>query len=187
MHNFTAPSYHGKHLVKAAPWSYIPSSPDSNEFKIIDLSIPPPCYMPCSIFPSILNYYSHNNGNLISNVDHNMNNTSLRPVNDENYYDFHSIVSMEILESQKDTQNETVCKEDIVNRVIEMEKIVSDAESYLAEENSSNSSNSSSSNKANSNTNEEEDEHPKLKAADSLLLLTQIDDISCSNNVKNRG
>ncbi|XP_053212614.1 FERM and PDZ domain-containing protein 4-like [Panonychus citri] len=44
----SAPSYHGKHLVRVAPWSYSQSI-DPNEFRMIDFSQPPTTAMSLSL------------------------------------------------------------------------------------------------------------------------------------------
>ncbi|XP_035215953.1 uncharacterized protein LOC118189460 isoform X2 [Stegodyphus dumicola] len=47
------PSYHSRHIVQDAPWNYCPSSSPQKQpeglttVKTIDLSIPPPPYIPC--------------------------------------------------------------------------------------------------------------------------------------------
>ncbi|XP_054714995.1 uncharacterized protein LOC129224544 [Uloborus diversus] len=42
------PSYHGRHIVQDSPWNYCPSnSPQKQTVRTIDLSIPPPPYIPC--------------------------------------------------------------------------------------------------------------------------------------------
>jgi hypothetical protein len=82
-----------------------------------------------------------------------------------NGIDLPSLVSMEILESQVCDAN--VKSEDIIKRVTEMNKIVADAEHYLAEDHMD----------VKQDKDKDEnvwDETEKLKAADSLLLLTQI-------------
>jgi len=110
-----------------------------------------------------------------SNVDHNMN----EKINPDRI-DLPSLVSMEILESQVCDAN--VKSEDIIKRVTEMNKIVADAENYLAEEDKT---------EVKQVIDKEEnawDETEKLKAADSLLLLTQINDnTDISANGKQNG
>jgi hypothetical protein len=151
-----APSYCGLHTVQEAQWNYVPN--DSDPLRRIDLALPPPRYMPCDISRSDNSQPYTIIDSSLANVDHNMNEKV-----SSNGIDLPSLVSMEILESQVCDTN--VKSEDIIKRVTEMNKIVADAEHYLAEDHT--------------DVKQDKDENvwdetEKLKAADSLLLLTQI-------------
>lgn len=178
-----APSYYGEHLVKVAPWSYIPSS-ESDEMKRMNLSLPPPRYMAGDIIPTL------QSDNRRSLVDHNMNSSdgSLSGINDvyiDNGVDFSSLVSMEMFSSVatdnglRDDAN--LNEEDAIRRVMEMSKIVADAEYYLRQKitakkvDSKKEYTTDESNCGDFDDSHENFDQPKLKAADSLLLLTQLD------------
>ncbi len=124
------------------------------------MALPPPRYMPCDISRSDNSQLYTIIDSSLANVDHNMNEKV-----SSNGIDLPSLVSMEILESQVCDAN--VKSEDIIKRVTEMNKIVADAEHYLAEDHMD----------VKQDKDKDEnvwDETEKLKAADSLLLLTQI-------------
>ncbi|XP_015790098.1 uncharacterized protein LOC107366965 isoform X2 [Tetranychus urticae] len=185
----SAPSYHGKHLVKPAPWSYPPSD-NPNELKMVNLSLPPPSYSPneslCSNYPKgspMIPPETH--------LDHNMNNSSNSSTASrllgESSSSLRNQISgftrkNEILfkETTKDDINNGLSSsDDIMQRVLEMNKIIADAETYLSENEGLTNDNSDK----RLIDNEEEvsescDHHPQLKAADSLLFLTHIDDTS---------
>lgn len=96
-------------------------------------------------------------------VDHNMN-------ENVNGIDLPSLVSMEILESQAIDPN--VRDEDIIKRVSEMNRIVADAEHYLAEEDINNEDKQSSD--KSDPLDDSWDQNIGLKTTDSVLLLSQI-------------
>ncbi|RWS10540.1 FERM and PDZ domain-containing protein 4-like protein, partial [Dinothrombium tinctorium] len=163
----SAPSYHGEHLVKVAPWSYLPSSA-GGKLRKIDLGVPPPRYSQSNNLSNSVYSLNEKIGTMVESVDHNMNNKAgIRTYSEE--MDLPSIVSMEILEAQRNNDY-PLKNEDIIKRVEEMNQIVLDAENYLAEE----------SGKSRANNDDDDSlsisDHPRLKAADSLLLLTQISD-----------
>ncbi|UYV62500.1 FRMPD3 [Cordylochernes scorpioides] len=163
------PSYTSQHMVRELPWNY-PTEGSTGGLRSVDLAVPPPPYMPCQA------KYSQNgsidSGNPPTPVDHNMNETHhplRRPdfPSLESGIDFQSVVSAEILEEDPldlemfETKNEAV-----LSRITEMNKIVTESESYLSDDRL------------------EDEEVPcedlepggPLRATDSLLLLTQVDE-----------
>lgn len=95
-------------------------------------------------------------------------------------FDMPSLVSLEILESQAIDSH--IKKDDIMRRVNEMNKIISDAENYLADEKSTQSD------KEEHSWDDITPEILRLKPADSLLLLNQIkDDENVNSNGKMKG
>ncbi|XP_074593078.1 uncharacterized protein LOC141848868 isoform X2 [Brevipalpus obovatus] len=206
-----SPSYHGEHLVKVAPWSYVPSS-KFHEMRRINLSLPPPRYTTGDIIPSLYSYYSTNTAHRRSLLDHNMNSSTdtlgtLTSIDDASgnmsvassavssgTIDFSNLVSMEMSGHPpivNGSHMDHTINEDAVKRVMEMNEIVAEAESYLREQGLSTASGSRS--ESNDGTgmecrdcdrNDEDDENcdqPQLKAADSLLLLTQLDERETTN------
>ncbi|CAG2101075.1 unnamed protein product [Medioppia subpectinata] len=168
--NDSAPSYCGFHTVREAQWSYV----TNDSVREIDLSIPPPRYM-----PSDSQHSDHNHHNIQSSldssyasVDHNMN----QSVN-SNGIDLPSLVSMEILESQ--ATDVGLKSDDIMQRVSEMNQIVADAQHYLADEVLNETKETD--NKTTTETAAEKktvetnwDQTQRLQPTDSLLLLTQV-------------
>ena len=99
-----------------------------------------------------------------SAVDHNMNEKL-----DSNGIDLPSLVSMEILESQ--VCDPGVKNEDIIKRVSEMNRIVADAEHYLAEGEANDEKQMTDQSEPLENS---WDSTQRVKPTDSLLLLTHI-------------
>lgn len=155
--------------------------------KRINLSLPAPRFMAGDIMPTLYSHYSTNT-NRRSLVDHNMNssNGSLTSSNDVHYsnnsVDFSSLVSMEMSSATGNGHDGSLEEENAIRRVMEMNKIVADAEYFLRQENPSKKLQSKDDNTTDESTNGDcDDNHencdqPQLKAADSLLLLTQLDD-----------
>ncbi|UYV62501.1 FRMPD3 [Cordylochernes scorpioides] len=182
------PSYTSQHMVRELPWNY-PTEGSTGGLRSVDLAVPPPPYMPCQVgrlhvysvcrgcnTVHVQAKYSQNgsidSGNPPTPVDHNMNETHhplRRPdfPSLESGIDFQSVVSAEILEEDPldlemfETKNEAV-----LSRITEMNKIVTESESYLSDDRL------------------EDEEVPcedlepggPLRATDSLLLLTQVDE-----------
>ncbi|CAG2172578.1 unnamed protein product, partial [Oppiella nova] len=183
----SAPSYCGLHTVRETQWSYGPN----DSVREIDLSIPPPRYM-----PSDLKEIRENNQHFIestvdtsyASVDHNMNEKVT-----SNGIDLPSLVSMEILESQASEPG--VKNEDIMKRVSEMNQIVADAQHYLATDEMLNEAKEVSDRQTEAAVAVEKteqnpwDQSLRLQPTDSLLLLTtQMNgntDINGSNDKQN--
>lgn len=86
--------------------------------------------------------------------------------------DYQSVISMELLEDSSgdiDVDIYEAKNDEVIKRLSEMNQIIVDVESYLTDKSSANSSLSSSL--------YSESEHSQIKAADSLLLLTQENEI----------
>lgn len=221
----TAPCFHGTHIVCPTPWSYAPSeeTPNGPVVKSVDLSLPPPTYVPCELPDRGMSRSSSREQcslvALSNSVDHNMNETSplqplspsrvLRsPVLGANKLEQRSLlltsnghqqasdsasstadddseersVKFDIMDDDDEEEEEEpvvleVKNEEVLRRVSEMRRMVADAESYLSDSNRPPNRPPLPANESTS-SDERETAGPTIRAADSLLLLTQLDDVS---------
>lgn len=188
----TVPCFHNRHNVKEAPWSY-PPDPKGPGLKTLDLAVPPPPYVSfegrqLARNPSREKFLTPTTPSPTS-VDHNMNETVELGENREDNItnvlihddprravvhrnriderhpgiDYQSVISMELLEDSSgdiDVDIYEAKNDEVIKRLSEMNQIIVDVESYLTDKTVGNSLSSAN-------------EQSNLKAADSLLLLTQ--------------
>lgn len=168
----TAPLYHSQHIVRPAVWSYGPET-DQNEPRMVNFAIPLHTLSQSSrqIKANGNGTLSRNNSRVIrsNGVDNNMNvpgkvkdRNGMKPLSPgNNGIDFHSVVSMEILE--RDGYIEAHNPE-VMRRVAEMQAMVESSEEYLSKHQREGSD---------SHLSVDCDTPAPLKHSDSLLLLTQ--------------
>lgn len=193
----TVPSFHNRHTVKEAPWSY-PPDPKGPGLRTLDLAVPPPPYVSFEGRQLARNasrekFLQTPTPTSPSSVDHNMNetlessegrvgnitnviihddprrNVIHRNRIDERHpgIDYQSVISMELLEDSSgdvDVDIYEAKNDEVIKRLSEMNQIIVDVESYLTDKNHANSLSS-------------DIEHSHIKAADSLLLLTQENEV----------
>ncbi|GFS75155.1 FERM and PDZ domain-containing protein 4 [Nephila pilipes] len=174
------PTFHSRHVVREAPWSY-PLPQGKPSLRTLDLAVMPPLYtaveMPRS---SPKQKPSKSSVSSPTSVDHNMNETvsEAEPVQDLKAFahddirrlkphrtmiderhpgiDYQTVISMELLEDSSgdiDVDVYEAKNDEVIQRISEMNHILTEAESYLSDGSHA--------------------EHPSLKAADSLVLLSQ--------------
>ncbi|GFR18387.1 FERM and PDZ domain-containing protein 4, partial [Trichonephila clavata] len=174
------PTFHSRHVVREAPWSY-PLPQGKPTLRTLDLANMPPLYtaveMPKS---SPKQKASRSLASSPTSVDHNMNETLSEPepvqdlkafahddirrlkphrtMIDERHpgIDYQTVISMELLEDSSgdiDVDVYEAKNDEVIQRISEMNHILTEAETYLSDGSHA--------------------EHSKLKAADSLVLLSQ--------------
>ncbi|GIX71676.1 FERM and PDZ domain-containing protein 4 [Caerostris extrusa] len=171
------PSFHSRHVVREAPWSYAPFQPKPS-LRTLDLAVMPPIYTAVEM-PRGSPKQKPLRPPSPTPVDHNMNETAsesqsrdtqafanddarrLKPhrtMIDERHpgIDYQTVISMELLEDSSgdiDVDVYEAKNDEVIQRISEMNHILTEAESYLSDGS--------------------HNEHSNLKAADSLVLLSQ--------------
>ncbi|XP_064482269.1 uncharacterized protein LOC135395026 isoform X2 [Ornithodoros turicata] len=199
----TAPCFHGPHVVCPSPWSY---PPWSCAMPSIDLSHPPPPYVPCELPDRGMSRSSSREQCSLTSVDHNMNETGstvagaqisfinhLSPdaPSETKSDDTPPVVKFDIMddddeeEEEQDQELVETKNSQVLRRVSEMRRIVSTAENYLSERKMSDTAEPRHDRPAEAEI--IPDVQGQIKAADSLLLLTQLDVQEAVNDVTVRG
>lgn len=168
----TAPLYHSQHVVRPAIWSYGGES-DQEEPRMVNFAIPLHTLSQSSrqVKANGNGTLSRTNSRVIrsNDVDSNMNvpgkvrdRNGMKPLSPgNNGIDFHSVVSMEILEQDGYIEAHNP---EVVRRVAEMQAMVESSEEYLSKHQREGSD---------SHLSLDCDTPAQLKHSDSLLLLTQ--------------
>ncbi|KAF6205388.1 hypothetical protein GE061_019559 [Apolygus lucorum] len=172
----TAPLYHSQHVVKPTTWSYGCDN-DMDEHRIVNFAVPLHTLNPSKeVKTNGTHTLSRSSSKIIKSngVDSNMNvpgkvrdRNGMNPLSPSNNgIDFHSVVSMEILEQEGylDANNP-----EVVRRVAEMQAVVENSEAYLSKHQRENSDSDGS----HMSLDSEAPPPAPLKHSDSLLLLTQ--------------
>ncbi|GBN29692.1 FERM and PDZ domain-containing protein 4, partial [Araneus ventricosus] len=172
------PTFHSRHVVREAPWSY-PNGTGKPSLRTMDLAVMAPTYTPVEM-PKSSPKQRPARPSSPTPVDHNMNETASEPqasqdakafarddsrrlkphrtMIDERHpgIDYQTVISMELLEDSSgdiDVDVYEAKNDEVIQRISEMNHILTEAESYLSD-----------------------GSHPELsnlKAADSLVLLSQ--------------
>ncbi|CAL1275502.1 unnamed protein product, partial [Larinioides sclopetarius] len=170
------PTFHSRHVVREAPWSY-PNSTGKPSLRTMDLAVMAPNYTPVEM-PKSSPKQRPARPSSPTPVDHNMNETASEPqasldakafaredsrrphrtMIDERHpgIDYQTVISMELLEDSSgdiDVDVYEAKNDEVIQRISEMNHILTEAESYLSDGSHHELSN--------------------LKAADSLVLLSQ--------------
>ncbi|XP_042903053.1 FERM and PDZ domain-containing protein 4 isoform X2 [Parasteatoda tepidariorum] len=193
----TVPSFHNRHVVHEAPWSY-PPRPNTPGLRTLDLAIPPPIYIPCETLTLCRQSPKQKQAKSVilspSSVDHNMNetlsqqqeqqeykskdlaeedlrrNSPYRTIIDERHpgIDYQTVISMELLEDSSGDVDVDIYEA----KNDEVIKRVSEMNQIISNVESYLS------------IEHNPEEHANLKAADSLLLLAQSDNTSKIEDIK---
>ncbi|KAF8789630.1 hypothetical protein HNY73_007556 [Argiope bruennichi] len=152
------PTFHSRHVVREAPWSY-PNSTGKPGLRTMDLAVMPPNYTPVEM-PKSSPKQRPARPPSPTPVDHNMNETALesqasqdakafaredsrrlkphRTMIDERHpgIDYQTVISMELLEDSSgdiDVDVYEAKNDEVIQRISEMNHILTEAESYLSD------------------------------------------------------
>ncbi|XP_065223815.1 FERM and PDZ domain-containing protein 4 isoform X5 [Planococcus citri] len=182
----TAPTYHARHTVAAAPWSYL-REPGTELEKFADFTNTPKfsCYPDntCSVNsnsngngtlrnPSHIKYPQTDNHRIKFNTmitDQNGYLVSKASHSNSSPLDLQSVISMEILEN--DMNYADIRNQDVIKRITELQQMVENSEQYLTQHQRE----SSDSDNSHISLESEAAAPPpgQLKHSDSLTLLAQ--------------